>query len=173
MTCRVPDTETGTIGNEGFGGLPVLQGGGTMPLRELVQVPGRFARIDARVFREIVDANPPVRALCDRFAQYFFTQVAQSVACNRAHDIEQRCARWLLMTHDRVSSDDFLLKQEFLAQMLGVRRAGVSEAASSLQTRKLIRYSRGRITIEDRAGLEAATCRCYATIRRELDRLIG
>ena len=102
-----------------------------------------------------------------------FNQVAQTTACNRMHLVEQRCARWLLQTHDRVTSDQFLLTQEFLSQMLGVRRSGVSAAAGLLQKAGLIRYVRGRITILNRQGLEAAACECYRVIKREFDRLLG
>jgi CRP-like cAMP-binding protein len=111
--------------------------------------------------------------LLRRYTQALFNQVAWSAACTRAHSIEQRCARWLLTTHDRVGREHFLLTQEFLAQMLGVRRAGVNQAAGTLQKSGLIRYSRGRITVLDRGGLEAASCECYQIISREYERLLG
>lgn len=163
--------ETGTIGNEGFSGLPVLFGAEQMPLRVIIEVPGTLVRLPAGAFRAMVDSDLALHQLLDRYAMFFLVQVGQSVACNRLHEIERRCARWLLMTHDRVGGDQFALKQEFLAQMLGVRRAGVSEAASALAKAGMIRYSRGTITVVDREGLERAACECYATVRRELDRL--
>jgi CRP-like cAMP-binding protein len=107
-----------------------------------------------------------------RYTQAFLTQVAQTAACNGAHLVDQRCARWLLMTHDRVDGDEFPLTHEFLAFMLGVRRAGVTVAMRSLQDAKLIRYTRGRIGIVDRTGLEAASCECYAVVRAHFNRLL-
>jgi CRP-like cAMP-binding protein len=115
----------------------------------------------------------PLTTLLLRYTQARLTQVAQSVVCNRIHSNDQRCARWLLMTHDGVAGDRFELTQEFLAEMLGVGRARVSVAASTLQRAGFIRYSRGRVEVVDRAGLERAACECYAVIAREFDRLIG
>ena len=108
-----------------------------------------------------------------RYAAYFTSQLSQSVACNRLHTLEERCARWLLMTHDRVGSHDFSLTQDFLAFMLGVRRASVTVAAGMLQQAGLIRYQRGRIEVLDRARLEDASCECYAVVRRTYDQLLG
>jgi CRP-like cAMP-binding protein len=114
-----------------------------------------------------------VRRLLDRYTRAYLTQVAQGAACNRLHHLEPRCARWLLMTHDRVGgADAFPLKQEFLALMLGVRRTGVTLAAGALQDAGLIRYRRGGIRVLDRAGLEAASCECYGIVRRTFDRLL-
>jgi hypothetical protein len=107
------------------------------------------------------------------YVHAFFNQVAQSAACNHFHTIPQRCCRWLLMTHDRVHSDDFLLTQEFLAMMLGVRRSSVTEAAKKLKDLKLIKYARGHVTILDRPGIEACACECYAVSKAEYDRLLG
>jgi CRP-like cAMP-binding protein len=107
-----------------------------------------------------------------RYAQALMTQIAQTAACNRLHTVEQRCARWLLQTHDRVDSDEFPLTQEFLGQMLGVGRQAVNEAAKSLQDRGLILYTRGNITITDRQGLETCSCECYEIVRREFNRLL-
>jgi CRP-like cAMP-binding protein len=107
-----------------------------------------------------------------RYAHAFFNQVAQSAACNQFHTIQQRCCRWLLMTHDRMQSDDFLLTQEFLAMMLGVQRTGVTTAARSLQQADLIRYKRGNVTILDRIGLEQRSCECYSISKNEFDRLL-
>jgi len=167
--------EVGTVGNEGFVGLPVLLGSTNSPRssRALVQIPGPLIEMGVDAFREALRREPPFQALLLRYTNAFFMQVAQSAACNRLHTIDQRCCRWLLMSHDRVGSDYVPLTQEFLSQMLGVRRASVNAAAALLQRSGLIRYSRGRITVLDRKGLEAATCECYWVIRREFERLLG
>jgi CRP-like cAMP-binding protein len=164
--------ETGTIGNEGVAGLAALMDATSSESRMFCQVPGAALRAPAKVVADLVERERELRRLVNRYAQAFLTQVAQGAACNRLHGIEQRCARWLLMTHDRVDRDDFHLKQQFLAEMLGVRRAGVSVAASALQEGALIRYSRGTVQILDREGLEAASCECYGVIRRQFDRLL-
>jgi CRP-like cAMP-binding protein len=114
-----------------------------------------------------------MRSVMLRYAHAFFNQVAQSAACNHFHSIDQRCCRWLLMTHDRMQSDEFLLTQEFLAMMLGVQRTGVTVAASALQRAGLIRYSRGNVTIIDRRALLRRSCECYGTSKKEFDRLLG
>jgi CRP-like cAMP-binding protein len=162
--------ETGTIGNEGFVGLPVFLGVGSMPARTFTQVPGEAVRMPADAFRTEVAANRPFADTIARYVQSFFNQVAQSAACNRLHAVDERCARWLLMTHDRVGRDDFSLTQEFLAQMLGVRRSGVAVAAATLQQAGFIRYRRGHITMLDREGLEGASCECYEIMKHERDR---
>jgi len=114
-----------------------------------------------------------MRTVMLHYAHAFFNQVAQSAACNQFHSIGQRCCRWMLMTHDRMQSDDFLLTQEFLAMMLGVQRTGVTAAAGALQRAGLIRYSRGNVTIIDRRGLIRRSCECYAVSKKEFDRLLG
>jgi CRP-like cAMP-binding protein len=114
-----------------------------------------------------------LRTVLHHYTHAFFNQVAQSAACNQFHSLEQRCSRWLLMTHDRMESDSFLLKQEFLAMMLGVRRAGVSAAAGALQRAGIISYSRGNVVILDRSGLERRSCECYRISKLEFDRLLG
>jgi CRP-like cAMP-binding protein len=114
-----------------------------------------------------------MRAVMLRYAHAFFNQVAQSAACNHFHSLEQRCCRWLLMTHDRIDSDEFLLTQEFLAMMLGVQRTGVTAAAGALQRAGLIRYKRGNVTIIDRRGLIRRSCECYGVSKKEFDRLLG
>lgn len=164
--------ETGTIGNEGLAGLPTLMDSVSSETRVFGQVPGAAQRAPASVVADFVERERELRRLVNRYAQAFLTQVAQGAACNRLHGIEQRCARWLLMTHDRVTGDEFPLKQQFLAEMLGVRRAGVSVAASALQEAALIRYSRGIVQVLDRDGLEAASCECYGVIRQQFDRLL-
>ena len=165
--------EMATIGLEGMVGLPIFLGSDTMPSRAFGQVAGEALRIEAAAFRAEIKRNGPLVRVLNRYTQALFNQVAQTTACNRVHLLEQRCARWLLQTHDRVGSDQFSLTQEFLAQMLGVRRPGVSAAAGLLQKAGLIRYARGRITVLDRSGLESASCECYRVIKREFDRLLG
>jgi len=165
--------EIATVGREGIVGLEVFLGGEQTPASAYCQIAGRTARIGADTFREVVRDSAPLTALLLRYTQAALTLLGQSVACNRVHLLEERCARWLLMTHDRVPGDRFDLTQEFLAEMLGVRRPSVSIAASILQRAGFIRYSRGRIEIVDRAGLESASCECYGVIAREYERLIG
>lgn len=165
--------EIATVGNEGMIGLPVFLGGDTIPGMAIVQVPGEALRMSSSAFREVALNVEPLRNLMERYTQALFVFVSQSAACNRVHDIGQRCARWLLLTEDRVGSDQFSLTQEFLAQMLGVRRAGVSEVASTFQQDGLIRYNRGEITILNRAGLEARTCECYRIVKKEFERVVG
>lgn len=164
--------ESGTIGNEGVAGLPALLDAVASESRMYTQVPGAALRVPVGVIVPVVERERELRRLINRYAQAYISQVAQGAACNRVHGIEQRCARWLLMTHDRVGRDEFSLKQEFLAEMLGVRRAGVSVAASTLQSAGIIRYSRGTIHVLDRQRLEAASCECYNIIRQQFDRLI-
>jgi CRP-like cAMP-binding protein len=164
--------ELTSVGREGMVGLPAFLETETAPYLAFTQVPGAALRLDAGVFHDAIGASTPSVRLLHRFSQVLFNQVAWSAACGHAHSVVQRCARWLLMTHDRVGSGQFLLTQEFLAQMLGVRRAGVNEAAGALQKAGLIRYTWGRVTILDREGLEAASCECYRHIRGEYKRLL-
>ena len=165
--------EIATIGREGMAGLPVILDAGSMTARALVQVPGEGFRMKSAALRKLIDSSRPSRELMLRYTMALFTQTAQITSCNRLHEVQQRCARWLLQTHDRADSESFPLTQEFLAQMLGVHRPSVSIAAGMLQRRGLIRYSRGVITIEDREGLEKASCSCYGFIAQEYKRLIG
>ena len=165
--------ELAMIGHEGMVGLPVFLGTGGMLSQALVQIPVTGLRMPAPVFRREVQAGSPLHDLLQCYTQAYINQVVQGVVCNRLHSIAQRCARWLLLTHDRVDSDQFLLTQAFLAHMLGVRRASVGTVAGTLQKAGLIRYSRGLITILDRPGLEAASCECYRIIEAEYDRLLG
>ena len=163
--------EVSTVGCEGFVSINVLLGSFTATSRTLVQIPGAGFRMKARAFSELLDEAPKLREVGMRYTLALMNQIAQSAACNRMHDVDARCARWLLMTHDRVGADSFPLTQEFLAQMLGVHRPTVSLTAQMLQRAGLISYVRGIITITDRAGLEAASCDCYAAIRREYDKI--
>jgi CRP-like cAMP-binding protein len=166
--------EVATVGNEGLVGLSRFLRADSMPFTALVQVPGEGVRLQAEAFDRLLDETPSeFSQLLHRYTQALFNQVAQHVVCNRTHPIAQRCARWLLLTHDRVGGTEFLLTQEFLGQMLGVRRASVTEVAGRLQQAGLIRYRRGIIHALDRAGLEAASCECYNIIKQEYDRLLG
>ena len=164
--------EVGTVGNEGMVGLPVFLGARSSTGRAFTQIAGEALQLSTELFVSAAQ-NGQFRAQLQRYTQGFVTQISQSVACNRLHLPKQRLARWLLSCHDRVGVDQFLLTQEFMAQMLGVRRATVSEAASALQEDGLIQYSRGMMTIADRAGLEGAACDCYRIVRDEFNRLLG
>ena len=165
--------EVGTIGNEGMVGTPVFLGSESSPTRAISQVPGEALRMEAKVFQEAMRRAGPLYGLVQRYTQAMINQISQSTVCNRRHSVQKRMCRWLLMSHDRVGSDEFQLTQEFLAQMLGVRRPTVTAVAGILQKAGLISYHRGRITVLDRKGLEAASCECYAAIAKELDRLLG
>ena len=164
--------EVGTVGYEGLAGLPIFLGADRTPGQAISQIPGDAMKMRADVFKREVTPGSPLYNLLQRYTQALLNLLAQSAACNRLHSIEQRCCRWLLMTQDRVGSDQFVLTQEFLAQMLGVRRASVNEVATTIQKAGLIRYSRGKMTICDRLGLEATACECYQVVKQELDRLV-
>lgn len=165
--------EVGTVGNEGMIGLPAFLGAETSPITVFCQVPGGSVRMPIAVLTEEVRNGSTLAQALHRYTQALFTQFAQSVACNRVHPIRQRCARWLLMTHDRVEVQPFPLTHQFLSQMLGVRRATVTEVVGALQKAGLIRYKQGQMTIVDRAGLEKASCECYGIIAAEYRRLFG
>ncbi len=165
--------EVGTIGNEGMVGLPVFLGRDTVPLGTFCQVRGEAVRMRAEALRTEVTPGDKLHGLLQRFTEATFVFAAQGSACNRLHSVEQRASRWLLHTRDRVGADEFPLTQEFLAEMLGVRRASVSGVAGDLQGAGLISYSRGAIRVLDRAGLEGRSCECYGIIREEFDRLPG
>ena len=168
-----PPVEAATVGHEGMLGVPVVLGAQTTHTLAIAQVPGSAARVDAERFGTWLAAADGAGPLFLRYVAFLHEQTAQAVACNRRHGMDERCARWLLATHDRVGGDRFPLTHEFLAAMLGTRRASVTVAAGMLQHAGLIRYSRGRITVLDRARLEAASCECYAVIRDQYDRLLG
>jgi CRP-like cAMP-binding protein len=165
--------EVGTIGNEGVVGLPLLLAGDRAPTSVYVQVPGAGLRMTSAQFTRELARSASMRTVMLRYAHALFNQVAQSAACNHFHSLQQRCCRWMLMTYDRMKSDEFLLTQEFLAMMLGVQRTGVSAAAGGLQRAGLIRYRRGVVTILDRPGLRRRSCECYGVSKREFDRLLG
>ncbi len=157
--------EVGLIGREGMVGIPLVLGQNVSPVRALVQGSGTAMRMAAAHFREEFRLSVPLQQELYRYTHTLMAQISQTAACNRFHVVEKRLARWLLMTHDRVMSDQFRMTHEFLAHMLGVRRVGITKAAQALQKRNLIRYSRGDITVLDRRGLEAAACQCYAVIK--------
>jgi CRP-like cAMP-binding protein len=167
--------EMATVGREGVVGVQALleSDAAASNLRALCQVPGRCVSVPVDNAREIAAGPGPFRRVLDRYVHAMLVTTAQEVACNRLHPLEQRCARWLLTTRDQVDRDEFSLTQEFLAEMLGVRRATVTIAAGMLQKRGLIRYRRGVIEILDPAGLHGASCECYDLIRAELDRVAG
>ncbi|HZT89676.1 MAG TPA: Crp/Fnr family transcriptional regulator [Stellaceae bacterium] len=165
--------EVATVGREGFIGLAVALGAETMPSRAFVQIPGQAMRIEASALVGLMEAWPGLRRVLMRYAMALLNQVAQNASCNRLHEVQERCARWLLQTHDRIDGDSFPLTHEFLGQMLGVHRPTVTIAAGMLQRAGFIRYARGVITILDRAGLEGASCSCYRFIAREYNRLLG
>jgi CRP-like cAMP-binding protein len=165
--------EVATVGREGMAGLPVfLQAAYTSAHDSFCQIPGSSLRMPADRLSDLANNGGALQSLLQRYTQALFSQVAQSSACNRVHAIEQRCARWLLLTQDRVGRAQFPLTQEFIAQMLGVQRSSVSGVASTLQKEGLIRYTRGVITILDRRGLERVSCECYRVIADEFSRLI-
>jgi CRP-like cAMP-binding protein len=181
MIRRMADgsgVEVGTIGLEGVVGGSVALGALTTPTHCVIQVAGNVQRISVAALRANIaePSNGDDVTLFDLmllYAQALFEQCAQTAACNRLHALEHRCARWLLMIHDRVEGDELLLTQEFLSYMLGVRRAGVTEACGTLMRAGLIRYRHGRITVSDRAGLEAATCECFQVSVGAYDELLG
>lgn len=164
--------EVGTIGSEGVLGVPVLLGAQRSPGAVFVQVEGAGWKMPAAAFAAAAQAHPTFLRVIHAYTYALFVQVSQGTACNRAHAVEQRCARWLLQTHDRVRGNAFDLTQEFLAHMLGERRATVNQVASMLQHRGLIRYTRGHIEVTDRDGLEAAACPCYRFVRDEYERIL-
>lgn len=165
--------EVATVGNEGVMGLPAFLGANTAPFLAVMQVPGDALRLRVEAFRSHVEQDAEMTQILHRYTQALITQIAQNSACNRLHSTEERCARWLLFTHDRVGADHFPLTHEFLAQMLGVRRATVSEVAAALQAAGIIEYKRGIIQVLNRSALEKASCECYGIVTREFDRLLG
>lgn len=165
--------EIGLVGREGMLGVPLLLGVNVSPLRAMVQGAGRAWRVDAATLNRELDSNPRLRTSLNRYLYVFLAQLMQTATCTRFHGIEARLARWLLMTRDRAHSNYFHLTHEFLALMLGVRRVGVTRAASALQRRQLIKYHRGDISIVDARGLERAACACYAIDRRIYARVLG
>lgn len=166
-------TEIGLIGNEGMVGLPVLLGGQQSTSRAIVQIAGDSMRISSQSFKEVFKVCPELQRLLFLYIQAFLTQVSQGAACNRQHTIEERLARWLLSVHDCILEDELPLTQEFVANMLGVRRSGVTVAANILQKAGIIHYRRGKITILDHQALESTSCECYKIVQDEFIRLLG
>ena len=165
--------EVGMVGNEGMAGMPFILGIGISGVRAIVQGGGNALRMAAAPFRIEFDRNRPLQEALFRYTYALMAQVSQTAACNRFHEAEQRLSRWLLMTRDRVGADEFLLTHEFLAHMLGLRRVGITEAASALKRRKLIDYARGKIRILDVKGLKASSCTCYQIVKKVFDRAQG
>ena len=164
--------EIAVVGNEGLVGISLFMGGETTPSRAVVQSGGRGFRLEARAMKREFNRAGPVLHLLLRYTQALITQMAQTAVCNRHHTLDQQLCRWLLLSLDRLLGSELVMTQELIANMLGVRREGVTESALKLQSSGLIRYSRGRIKVLDRAGLEERTCECYAVVKKEYDRLL-
>lgn len=166
-----PPLEMGLIGNEGMLGATLILGVNTSPMRAVVQGAGTALRINAVDFRLALGDSPVLHRTINRYLYVMLTQLSQTSACNHFHEIEPRLARWLLMTHDRAHANHFHLTHEFLADMLGVRRSGITVAAGALQNKNLIGYTRGEISILNRPGLEAASCECYEAVNHDYKQL--
>ena len=164
--------EIAVVGFEGLVGISLFMGGGSTPSRAVVQSAGRGCRAPAAFVQHEFNSSPPVMHLLLRYTQALITQMSQTAVCNRHHSLDQQLCRWLLLSLDRLPGDELVMTQELIANMLGVRREGVTEAALKLQQAGLIRYARGRITVLDRRALEIRTCECYAVVKREYDRLL-
>ena len=164
--------EIAVVGNEGLVGISLFMGGETTPSRAVVQSAGRGFRLRAQAVKDEFNRAGPVMHLLLRYTQALITQMAQTAVCNRHHSLDQQLCRWLLLSLDRLQGSELVMTQELIANMLGVRREGVTESALKLQASGLIRYARGHITVLDRLGLEARTCECYAVVRDEYARLL-
>jgi CRP-like cAMP-binding protein len=163
--------EIAIVGNEGLVGISLFMGGNSTPSRAVVQSAGEGFRLPAAILQEEFKLAPVLHLLL-RYTQALITQMAQTAVCNRHHSLDQQLCRWLLLSLDRLAGDELVMTQELIANMLGVRREGVTEAALKLQRAGLIRYARGRITVLDRLGIEGRTCECYAVVKSEYDRLL-
>jgi CRP-like cAMP-binding protein len=164
--------EIAVVGNEGVVGISLFMGGESTPSRAVVQSAGRGFRLGSRAIKESFNRNGPVMHLMLRFTQALITQMTQTAVCNRHHTLDKQLCRWLLLSLDRLQGNELVMTQELIANMLGVRREGVTEAALKLQAAGLIQYARGRITVLDRPALEHRTCECYAVVKKEYDRLL-
>jgi len=165
--------EMGLTGNDGVVGIALFMGGGTMPNRAVVQSAGAAIRMKAKVLQDEFARGGKFQYLLLRYTQALITQISQTAVCNRLHSVEQQLCRWLLLSHDRVQSDELVMTQELIADMLGVRREGVTVAAGHLQDAEAISYVRGHIKILDRQRLEETVCECYRVVKDEFDRLLG
>ena len=164
--------EIAVVGNEGMVGISLFMGGETTPSRAVVQSAGHAYRLKGELLKAEFARSGATQHLLLRYTQALLTQMAQTAVCNRHHTVEQQLCRWLLLSLDRLSDNNLTMTQELIANMLGVRREGVTEAAGRLQASRLISYSRGKITVLDRPGLEKKVCECYAVVKRESDRLL-
>ena len=164
--------EIAIVGNEGMLGISLFMGGETTPSRAVVQSAGQGFRLRAQLLKDEFGRFGPMLRLLLRYTQALITQMAQTAVCNRHHSVDQQLCRWLLLSLDRQSSNELAMTQELIANMLGVRREGVTEAAGKLQNAGLIRYHRGKITVIDRPGLEKRSCECYQVVKTEFDRLL-
>lgn len=164
-------SEIAGVGNEGMLGISLFMGGETTPSWATVQTDGYGYRLKAAIMMQEFNSGGPVQRLLLRYAQALITQISQTAVCNRHHTIEQQLCRWLLLTLDRLNSEELIMTQELIASMLGVRREGITEAAGKLQQAGIIRYRRGHITVLDRAGLSAHVCECYDVVKKEFERL--
>jgi CRP-like cAMP-binding protein len=164
--------EIAVVGNEGLVGISLFMGGGSTPSRAVVQSAGQGFRLDAAHMKQEFDRAGPVMHLLLRYTQALITQMSQTAVCNRHHSLDQQLCRWLLLSLDRLQGSQLQMTQELIANMLGVRREGVTESALKLQNAGLIRYARGRISVLDRPGLEQRSCECYAVVKKEYDRLL-
>ncbi len=165
--------ETAGVGNEGVVGISLFMGGDTTPSSAVVQTAGQAYRLERRLLKQAFDRAGSLQRLLLRYTQALITQMAQTAVCNRHHSLEQQLCRWLLLTLDRLPSNELVMTQELVASMLGVRREGITEAAGNLQRAGFISYRRGHIAVLDRAGLKSRTCECYAVVKNELDRLLS
>jgi CRP-like cAMP-binding protein len=172
MMADGASAEIAVVGNEGIIGVSLFMGGDTTPSRAVVQSAGYAYRLSGQLLRDEFTRAGAMQHLLLRYTLALLTQMAQTAVCNRHHSLDQQLCRWLLLSLDRLSSNQLRMTQELIANMLGVRREGVTEAAGQLQDAGLIRYSRGHITVLDRPGLEARTCECYAVVKTECDRLL-
>lgn len=172
MMADGASAEIAVVGNEGIIGVSLFMGGETTPSRAVVQSAGHAYRWSGKILKEEFIRGGAMQHLLLRYTQALLTQMAQTAVCNRHHSLDQQLCRWLLLSLDRLSGNELVMTQELIANMLGVRREGVTEAAGSLQSAGLIKYRRGHITVLDRAGLESRTCECYAVVKKEFDRLL-
>jgi CRP-like cAMP-binding protein len=164
--------EIAVTGNEGLVGIALFMGGETTPSRAVVQSAGKGYRLKAAVLKKLFETGGPLQLLLLRYTQALITQMTQTAVCNRHHGVDEQLCRWLLLSLDRLPSNEVVMTQDLIANMLGVRREGVTEAAGKLQAEGLIEYSRGRIKVLDRAHLEARVCECYSVVKKEYDRLL-